>query len=53
MYKSYSYLYDSEDLLETAAAVRDANLSQRAVDRTLGLLKIPLVTPTLGELSKR
>lgn len=47
------FLFDSEDLLETAAAIRDSNLSRIARDRSLGLLKIPLITPTLSELSKR
>lgn len=51
--ESVRFLFDSEDLLETAAAIRDSNSSRTARERSLGLLKIPLVTPTLFDLSKR
>lgn len=51
--ESVRFLFDSEDLLETAAAILDSNISRSARERSLGLLKIPLITPTLSELSKR
>ena len=47
------FLFDSEDLLETAAAIREPNKSRFSKDCILGLLKVPLVTPSLSELSKR
>jgi hypothetical protein len=43
----------SEDLLDTAAGVRSPDMTRLAVDRTYGMLKVPLSTPTLATLSKR
>lgn len=47
------FLFDSEDLLETATSIRNPNSTRFAIDRTIGLLKVSLVTPTIHELSKR
>jgi hypothetical protein len=47
------FLFDSEDLLETAAAIREPVMSRVAKERCLGLLKVPLITPTLSDLSRR
>ena len=43
----------SEDLLETAASIRNPNMTRIGLERSMGMLKIALVTPTLSDLIRR
>jgi hypothetical protein len=47
------FLFDSEDLLETAVAISDNRVSEREKALTLGLLRFRLSTPSLVELITR
>jgi hypothetical protein len=44
------FLYDSEDLYESIAAVRNPNLKQAYEDRIIGHIKLNIKTPTNAEL---
>ena len=47
------FLFDSEDLLETAVSIKQNNLSDKYQSVMLGMLKLNLKTPTLSELIER
>lgn len=47
------FLFDSEDLLETAVAISDSRVSEREKMLTFGLLRFRLSTPSLGDLIAR
>lgn len=49
------FLFDSEDLMETILSIRSVNVKANAsaMDRYLGMLKLPLRTPEYPELQAR
>mmetsp|Transcript_403 Transcript_403/g.755 ORF Transcript_403/g.755 Transcript_403/m.755 type:complete len:566 (+) Transcript_403:85-1782(+) len=47
------FLFDSDDLLDTIVRVRPENIQPSYIDRTIGLIKMPLRTPTLQEVSQK
>lgn len=48
---SVKFLFDSEDLLETAVNIRSANLKADYAGLSLGLVKLSLGTPSIEDLS--
>jgi hypothetical protein len=48
---SVRFLFDSEDLLETATSIRSPNMKPTATNRLMGLVKLSLRTPTLEEFA--
>lgn len=51
--ESVKFLFDSEDLLETATSIRNPNMKPEAVNKILGLIKVSLKTPTLEDFTNR
>lgn len=47
------FLFDSGDLLETAASIKSTNMSTSSLSRSIGLIKISLAVPTLQDLIQR
>lgn len=47
------FLFDSEDLLETAAGIVSENFTAHATDRHIGMLKVAIVTPSISVLQQR
>ena len=47
------FLFDSEDLLETAASIVSENISAASSSRYMGLLHVTIATPSLAQLQKR
>lgn len=47
------FLFDSGDLLETAASIKSVNMNVSSLSRSMGLIKVSLVVPTLQELIQR
>ena len=47
------FLFDSEDLLETAASIVSPNRSSLSTDRYIGMLKVVITVPSLESLASR
>lgn len=51
--ETVKFLFDSEDLLETATSIRNPNMKPESASKILGLIKISLNTPTLEDFTHR
>ena len=47
------FLFDSEDLLETASAIVDDRMCASERSLMMGMIKIKISTPSLSDLMKR
>jgi hypothetical protein len=47
------FLFDSDDLLETAMSIKDNDVKSNQRDLILGVLKVQLIIPSVLDLNKR